>query len=114
MPSRPQDLASPVRNGVYPYQGIRRNDFLVLSIDALNLAGTVLVAEVAQEAPQDVRSLLAVQLGSDDPLPGRWVLCWRLNYASSARFDLAHCHGHASTDTMIAVLAGVRAAIEPL
>jgi hypothetical protein len=104
----------PVRGGVYPYRGIRRNDFLVVSIDALNAAGTVLVAEVAEDAPEDVRGLLAVQLGADDPLSARWVLCWRLNYANAERFDVSGCHGHASPATLAAVVAGVRSVIEPL
>jgi hypothetical protein len=42
------------------------------------------------------------------------VLCWRLNYANAGRFELAGCRGHASAETMAAVVAGVRSVIEPL
>lgn len=108
------DAAAPVRGGVYPYVGIRRSDFLVISLDSLNSAGTVVVVEVAGDAPEDVRALLAVQLGPDDPLPGRWVLCWRINYAAASRFDLPGGYGQVSAATLAAVVAGVRATIEPL
>lgn len=104
----------PTRGGIYPYAGIRRSDFLVISIDSLNVAGTVIVVEVADDAPADVRALLAVQLGTGDPLPGKWVLCWRINYASAGRFDLAGARGAVTDATLTAVLAGVRAATEPL
>lgn len=108
--------ATPVRGGVYTYQGaLRRSEFLVVSIDSLNGAGTVIVAEVTdQEPPEDVRGLLAVQLTDQDPLPGRWVLCWRINYAAAARFDVAGSHGTATAQTMTNVLGAVRSAIEPL
>ncbi|MBN1173749.1 MAG: hypothetical protein JXA67_16375 [Micromonosporaceae bacterium] len=108
------DAGAPVRGGIYPYAGIRRSDFLVISIDSLNSAGTVVVVEVAEDAPEDVRALLAVQLGPTDPLPGRWVLCWRINYAASSRFDLSGAHGRVTDVTLAAVVAGVRATIEPL
>jgi hypothetical protein len=106
--------ATPVRGGVYTYHGIRRSEFLVISVDMLNAAGTVIVLELSDRAPEDVRGLLAVQLGDAEPLPGRWVLCWRVNYASAERFDVAGCHGVASTDTMARVLSALRSAIEPL
>lgn len=104
----------PVRGGVYPYHGVRPYTFAVISIDPLNAAGTVIVVEVADHAPDDVRGLLAVQLGEDDPLPGRWVLCWRINYAAAERFDVAGKHGQLSPPTLAAVIAAVRNAIEPL
>jgi hypothetical protein len=105
----------PVRGGIYPYTGaLRRSDFLVVSIDALNSAGTVIVLEVADDVLGDVRGLLATQLGEDDPLPGRWVLGWRVNYARADRFDVAGGHGVVSAETMAKVLGSVRAAIEPL
>jgi hypothetical protein len=104
----------PVRGGIYPYTGIRRGDFLVVSIDSLNRAGTVIVAELAEDAPRDVRALLAVQLAPDDPLAGRWILCWRINYAAAGRFDIANAYGVVGDATLAAVVAGVRAAIEPL
>ena len=108
--------ATPTRGGIYPYQGgLRRTDFLVVSIDSLNNAGTVIVVEVADQAPpEDVRGLIAVQLTDDDPLPGRWVLCWRINYATAARFDVAGTHGTVTGQTMTKVLAAMRSAIEPL
>lgn len=106
--------ATPVRGGVYTYHGIRRSEFLVISVDALNAAGTVIVLEITDRAPDDARGLLAVQLGSADPLPEQWVLCWRVNYASAGRFDVAGCHGIASAETMTRVLGSLRAAIEPL
>ena len=105
----------PVRGGIYPYTGaLRRTDFLVVSVDALNDAGTVIVLEVADDVLGDVRGLLATQLGADDPLPGRWVLGWRINYARADRFDVAGRHGIVSADTMAKVLSSVKAAIEPL
>ncbi len=104
----------PVRGGVYPYLGVRRGVFVVISADYLNTAGTVIVAEVTDHAPDDVRGLLAVQLGADDPLVGNWVLCWRINYANADRFDVAGCYGQLSDATMRSVVAGVRNAIEPL
>lgn len=106
--------ATPVRGGVYPYLGIRRSEFIVISVDSLNEAGTVIVLEVKDEAPNDVRGLLAVQLGEADPLPGQWVLCWRINYAAAERFDMAGCHGVATGETMTKILASIRSAIEPL
>jgi hypothetical protein len=110
-----EPAAFPVRGGIYPYQGnIRRSDFLVISIDALNAAGTVLVAEVSETAPEDLRGLLAVQLGDGDACAGSWVLCWRLNYATASRFDVAGGHGRVSDGTLAAVVAGIRAVIEPL
>ena len=105
---------APLRGGVYTYHGIRRSEFLVISVDALNSAGTVIVLEITDRAPEDVRGLLGVQLSDTDPLPGRWVLCWRVNYASAARFDVAGCHGVASAETMTRVLGALRSAIEPL
>ena len=105
----------PVRGGIYPYTGnLRRSDFLIVSIDALNSAGTVIVLEVAEDVLGDVRGLLATQLAEHDPLPGRWVLGWRVNYAQADRFDVAAGHGVVSADTMAKVLSTVRAAIEPL
>ncbi|MEV6350256.1 type II toxin-antitoxin system PemK/MazF family toxin [Actinoplanes sp. NPDC051851] len=106
--------ATPVRGGVYTYQGIRRSEFLVISVNSLNAAGTVIVLEITEDPPGDVRGLLAVQLGNSDPLPGRWVLCWRVNYAAATRFDVAGCHGVASSETMTRVLGALRSAIEPL
>ena len=108
--------ATPVRGGIYPYQGgLRRSDFVVVSIDALNTAGTVIVVEVTDQAPpEDVRGLIAVQLTDDDPLPGRWVLCWRINYATATRFDVAAGYGTLTAPTMTRVIGAVRSAIEPL
>jgi len=105
---------TPVRGGVYPYAGIRRHDFLVISVDSLNAGGTVQVAEISEQTPPvDLRALLAVQLGADDPLSGSWVLCWRLNYASAGRFDVAGGHGRVSAQTLDKVINAIRAAIEP-
>lgn len=106
--------AAPVRGGVYTYHGIRRSEFLVISIDTLNAAGTVIVVEITEQAPEDVRGLLAVQLGDSDPLPGQWVLCWRVNYAAASRFDVAGGHGVATAQTMTRVVAALRSAVEPL
>ena|GEM_PF-5275134 len=52
--------------------------------------------------------------GKADPLPGQWVLCWRINYAAACRFDTAHGYGIVTTPTLRAVTASIRAAIEPL
>lgn len=49
-----------------------------------------------------------------DPLPGRWALCWRINYASAERFDLARGHGRVTEATLGKLISGVRSAIEPL
>jgi hypothetical protein len=106
--------AAPVRGGVYTYNGIRRSEFLVISIDVLNAAGTVIVLEVTDRAPDDARGLLAVQFGEADPLTARWVACWRVNYAAAERFDVAGCHGVASVETMTRVVGALRSAIEPL
>jgi hypothetical protein len=108
--------AAPVRGGIYPYHGnLRRTDFVVISIDSLNTGGTVIVCEVTgQPPPEDVRGLIAVHLTADDPLPGRWVLCWRVNYATAGRFDVAAGPGIVTPATMIRVIGAVRSAIEPL
>lgn len=106
---------APEQGGIYPYSGIaRRTDHLVVSVDSLNRAGTVIVVDVAEEAPADVRGLLAVQLTNDDPLPGRWVLCWHINYAAASRFDVRGGYGIVTDETLDAVLAGIRAAMERL
>jgi len=102
-----------VRGGIYTYSGIRRSEFVVISLDALNRAGTVIVCEVSDEAPADVRGLLAVQLADGDPLSGQWVLCWRVNYAAASRFE-APGHGAVSDETLRKIVAGVRSAIDPL
>ena len=101
-------MTAPVRGGIYPYRGaLRQTNFLVVSIDALNQAGTVIVTEVTDDAPSDVRGLLAVQLPDGEPLAGSWVLGWRINYATAARFDVDGCHGIVGPDTMRAVLAAI-------
>lgn len=106
--------ADPVRGGIYAYFGIRRSNFVVISVNSLNSAGTVIVLEVTDRAPEDIRGLLAVQLAESDPLPGRWVLCWRINYASAERFDIAGGHGQVSDATLGKLITAVRTAIEPL
>jgi hypothetical protein len=89
--------------------------YLILSIDQLNAGGTVLVAEVVEDGvPEDVRGLLAVQLGDADPLPGWWVLAWRLNYANAGRFDIEKTRGVVSAATMDRIRAAVTAVITPL
>jgi hypothetical protein len=103
------------RGGIYTYNGLRRAEFLVISVDALNSNGTVIIVEVSDHAPDDVRGLLAVQLDENDPMSGRWVLCWRINYAGLERFDLAGGgHGTVTQATLAAVLNAVKSSIEPL
>ncbi|MGH3740485.1 MAG: type II toxin-antitoxin system PemK/MazF family toxin [Micromonosporaceae bacterium] len=105
--------APPIRGGVYSYLGVRRGEFVVVSLDALNRAGTVIVCEISEQAPDDVRRLLAVQLEERDPLAGNWVLCWRLNYAAAARFDVPG-HGVVSDETMRRIVSSVQSVIDPL
>lgn len=104
----------PVRGGVYPYQGTRRGTFAVLSVDPLNVSGTVIVVEVVDDVPDDVLGLLAVQMSADDPQPGSWMLCWRINYAAAERLEVAAGHGELSAPTLATVVAAVRNALEPL
>lgn len=101
-----------VRGGVYPYQSIRRGHVLVVSADSLNRVGTVIVVEVVEEPPpEDLRTLVTVQLGQDDPMPGAWVLCWRLGYARAERLDAAASAGQAGPETMERVVAAINALI---
>lgn len=108
-------MTPPVRGGVYPYLGgLRRSRHLVVSIDALNRSGTAVVVEVVDEPPpEDLRSLLAVQLGPTDPSPGAWVLCWRVNFVNAERLDVGAGSAQVSAQTMDRVVRGVRAVIEP-
>lgn len=104
----------PARGGIYRYQGIRRGYFLVVSIDALNRAGTTIVLEVTDQAPDiDLRALLAVQLTDADPTPGSWVLCWRVNYLAASRLELDHTLGQVSAETMERVVRALHAVTEP-
>lgn len=107
-------MTHPTRGGIYPYQGIRRrHHVLVLSIDNLNRLGTVVVVEVTTDAPpEDLRALLAVQLSTHDPLPGAWVLAWRLSYAQADRLDLPAAAGTAHPTTMERVTTAVRTLID--
>jgi hypothetical protein len=105
--------AVPVRGGICTYTGIRRSEFVVISVPTLNAAGTVIVVELADDAPTDARGLLAVQLTDADPLPGRWALAWRINYARADRFDVVGSHGILSENTLALIMRAVRAAIEP-
>lgn len=107
-------MVVPVRGGIYPYHGIRRGQFLVVSLDALNRGGTTVVVEVAGDEPgSDVRSLLAVQLGEADPLPGSWVLCWHLNYLRADRLDVAASPGQVTGPTLDRVVGAIHAVTEP-
>lgn len=100
------------RGAIYPYQGIRRGMVLVCSIDHLNRIGTVVVVEVVEEPPpEDLRMMVTVQLGQDDPIPGAWVLCWRLSYAHAGRLDTTASPGQVTPETMERVVAGITALI---
>lgn len=104
----------PVRGGIYPYQGIRRGHFLVLSLNALNRAGTTVVVEVTSDEPaSDLRSLLAVRLSDDDPMPGSWALCWHLNYLRADRLEVEASAGQVTAATLDRVVGAVHAVIEP-
>lgn len=101
-----------VRGGVYPYQSIRRGHVIVVSADSLNRVGTVVVVEVVTEPPpEDLRMLLTVQLGPDDPMPGAWVLCWRIGYARAERLDTEASPGRATPQTMERIVAAINALI---
>jgi mRNA-degrading endonuclease toxin of MazEF toxin-antitoxin module len=107
-------MPTPTRGGIYPYHGIRRGLFLVVSLDALNRAGTAIVVELADEAPTtDMRALLAVQLTDADAMPGSWVLCWHVNYLRVDRLAIAESPGQVSPETMDRVVGAIRAIIEP-
>jgi mRNA-degrading endonuclease toxin of MazEF toxin-antitoxin module len=104
---------APTRGGVYPYHGIRRGHFLVVSLDALNRAGTAIVAEISGDVPTtDTRALLAIRLADADPLPGSWVLCWHLNYLRTDRLNSAKSPGQVSPETMERVVGAIRAIVE--
>lgn len=108
-------MTVPVRGGIYPYRGsLRRTTTLILSVDTLNRLGTAVVVEVVDDdPPDDLKSLLAVQLAPDDPAAGSWALCWRLNYVRADRLDVANGAGPVSAATMDRVVRAVRAVIEP-
>jgi hypothetical protein len=108
-------MTAPVRGGIYPYRGsLRRTTTLVLSVDTLNRLGTAVVVEVVNDdPPDDLKSLLAVQLTADDPAAGSWALCWRLNYVRADRLEVAGGAGLVSGETMERVVNAVRAVIEP-
>jgi mRNA-degrading endonuclease toxin of MazEF toxin-antitoxin module len=108
-------MPAPVRGGVYQYRGdLRRTRQLVISLDTLNRLGTVVVVEVVDDnPPEDLKSLLAVQLGPGDPAPGGWVLCWRLNYVRADRLEVETVEGRVGDETMERVVGAIRAVIEP-
>lgn len=83
--------------------------FVIISCEALNTVGTVVVAEIADEAPEGTRGMLAVPLTSDDFMSGA-VLAWRLNYMASSRFG--ETLGRLSSETMERVDMALRAALE--
>lgn len=85
--------------------------FMVISVDALNRAGTVVVVEIDDSDYSGVRRMLAVPLGDTDPLAGRHVLAWRLNWLRADR--LGEYIGQAHPDTVERVVAAAKAAIEP-
>jgi hypothetical protein len=86
----------------------------VVSLDTLNRLGTVVVVEVVDDnPPEDLKSLLAVQLAPDDPSPGAWVLCWRLNYVRADRLEVGTADGQVGDGTMERVVGAIRATIEP-
>jgi mRNA-degrading endonuclease toxin of MazEF toxin-antitoxin module len=77
------------RGEVYRYPKFDRY-FLVVSTRHLTDAGTVIVVEVAEQAPEGTRGMLTVSLEEDD-LPMS-VLCWRVNYMQAERLDPERVH----------------------
>lgn len=98
------------RGGLYRNPPVGR-EFLVLSIDALNAAGTAIVAEVSDATWTGPRSMLTVPMAETDPHPGRLVLAWRVNWVRAER--LGEHIGDVHPDTLHRVIAAVTAAIEP-
>lgn len=105
-------MSEVVRGGIYPYQSIRRGNVLVVSADSLNRLGTVVVVDIVEEQPpEDLRMLITVQLGEDDPMPGAWVLCWHISFARTERLDTEASPGRSTPETMERVVAAINAVI---
>ena len=77
------------RGEVYPYPKFDRY-FLIVSTQHLTDAGTVIVVEVAEQAPEGTRGMLTVSL-EDDGVPMS-VLCWRVNYMQAERLGPERAH----------------------
>lgn len=71
------------RGDVHAHAQFDRN-FVVVSTDILTEAGTVIVAEIAPEAPAGTRGMLAIALEDTEPVTGA-VLAWRVNYMKAER-----------------------------
>jgi mRNA-degrading endonuclease toxin of MazEF toxin-antitoxin module len=77
------------RGEVYRYPRFDRY-FLVVSTQHLTDAGTVIVVEVAEQAPEGTRGMLTVWLDEEDvPMS---VLCWRVNYMQAERLGPERVH----------------------
>jgi|GEM_PF-7124661 len=100
---------SSVKRGEVISHAVRERQFVVISCNALNNVGAVVVAEIAGVIPAGARGMLAVPLADTDPVPGA-VLAWRVNYLSAER--LGESLGELSPDTLERVDAAVRAALE--
>lgn len=83
--------------------------FVIITCEALNAVGTVVVAEVADEMPEGTRGMLAVPLVEADSMAGA-VLTWRLNYMPGSR--LGEHVGRLSAETMERVDMALRAALD--
>lgn len=98
------------RGGVYAHATFTHRRFVVVSADPLSETGTVLVVEVADEAPTaGPLPMLAVTLTPDDGLTGV-VLGWRINFTPAGR--LGALLGQISPSTMDSVDVALRAALD--
>jgi mRNA-degrading endonuclease toxin of MazEF toxin-antitoxin module len=64
--------------------------FLVVSTQHLTDAGTVIVVEVAEQAPEGTRGMLTVSLEEEHVAMS--VLCWRVNYMQAERLGPQRVH----------------------
>lgn len=98
------------RGGIYRQPATGRR-FLVVSVDALNAAGTAIVVEVAPESATGARGMLTVAIGEDQHAAGGWAFAWRINYVRVDR--LGDFDRDVPPDTLARVITAITAAIEP-
>ena len=103
----------PGRGDIYTHAPAgRTRHLLVISVDMLTEAGTAIVVQVDDTAPQSgLQALLVV------PLDGDWdgwhVKAWHLNYINTDRLAAGGKAGAVDADTLHRVILAVKAAIEP-
>ncbi|MGH3545951.1 MAG: type II toxin-antitoxin system PemK/MazF family toxin [Mycobacteriales bacterium] len=98
-----------MRRGEVVSHPVRDRRFVIVSCNALNNVGTVVVAEVSDTVPEGTRGMLAVPLTESDPVSGA-VLAWRINYLAVQR--LGDSLGQLSSQTLERVDVAIRAALE--